>query len=93
MNRLTIQQETTADVHVIRNVSHHDIIGFITRRRCGQFMQYGLEIPLALMEECVRLKQDLMFFPGCLDEIRERCRKLKSKELKKCRKSQEIGKC
>ena len=82
VDRLTISQETTGNVQVIRNISHGDIIGFITRRRCGQFMQYGLEIPLSLMEECVRLKQDLMFFPGCLDEIRKKCRQLKSNELK-----------
>lgn len=88
MNRLSIMQETTANIYTIRNDTE-DIIGFITRRRCGQFMQYGLEISLALMEECVRLKQDLMFFPGCLDEIREKCRELKSEELKKCRKGKE----
>ena len=79
-NRLSFIQVGSGNSYAIHN-QKDEIIGFLTRRRCGQFMQWGLEIPISLMEECVKDKVDLIFFPGCQDEIRQKCKELKSAEL------------
>ena len=50
-----------------------EYLGDIQRIRVGRFMQWVLtNVP----------SEDIFFSAGCQDEIREKCRELKSKELK-----------
>ncbi len=86
--RLSFNQVGSANSYAIHN-QKQELIGFVTRRRVGQFMQWVLDIPLSLMKECIEQNADLIFSPGCQDEIREKCKELKSHELKKCRKTKQ----
>ena len=83
--RLNIRQVGTSNVYEITNMGE-ELIGFIERIRNGQWMHYSLHIPHQLVVDLANEGNGLTFSPGCLDEIREFCRKLngRRKDKEKC---------
>ncbi len=75
MARLTFNKMSDEEYYIANDKL--EFLGAIRRIRVGRFMQWCLcpaSVPKLGM---------LWFSPGCQDEIREKCRKLKSEELKK----------
>ncbi len=81
MKRLTFQPKEEFVYYIINQDGFW--IGNIERTRNGQFIHYNLIIPLELMMECVGDKNFLSFSPSCQDEIREFCKKLNARVIKK----------
>ncbi len=70
MNRLKFEKKSDGNLRIF-NVND-ERLGDIQRIRVGRFMQWVLtNVP----------SKDIFFSPGCQDEIREMCRKLKSSEM------------
>lgn len=70
MNRLRFEKKSNGDFKIWNDKGEK--LGDIQRIRVGQFMQWVLtNVPSRV----------IFFSPGCQDEVREMCRKLKSAEL------------
>ena len=56
---------------------------WIARVRNGQWMHWSMMVTPKIMKECLDVNECLTFSPGCQDEIREFCKKLNSRKMKK----------
>ena len=73
-------EDSNAKVYEVYNQSKNELLGKIERVRNGQWMHWSFVIPLYLIIDCANNEQFLTYSPGCLDEIREFCKKLNGRK-------------